>query len=95
MRHADSSREDKKATNIRLMANGKEVLPELLKLPASQCAELAIELILSLDETEDSDAEEAWEHEIGKRAEDVISGRVKTVPWAKARKRIEALPKPR
>ena len=72
------------------MATGKEILPQLLKLPVSERAELATELIRSLDEMEDSDAEEAWAREINQRLDDVMSGRVKTVPWAKARKRIEA-----
>jgi putative addiction module component (TIGR02574 family) len=72
------------------MASGKEMLPLLLKLPSSERARIATELIRSLDETEDSDAEEAWARELEKRVADVVSGRVKTVPWVKARKRIEA-----
>ncbi len=75
---------------IGTMATGKEILPRLLKLPAAERAELASELIRSLDESEDSDAEEAWVREINKRVDDVMSGRVKTVPWTKVRKRIEA-----
>ena len=73
-----------------MMASGKEILPMLLKLPSSQRAEIATELIRSLDEDEDSDAEEAWARELEKRVADIASGRVKTVPWEKARKRIEA-----
>ena len=71
------------------MATGKEILPQLLKLPVSDRAELATELIRSLDEMEDNDAKEAWVREINQRVDEVTSGRVKTVPWAKARKRIE------
>ena len=72
------------------MANGKQMLPKLRNLPASERAQLATELIASLDESEDSDAAEAWLRELDKRAEDVTSGWVKTERWAKIRKRIEA-----
>jgi|HubBroStandDraft_1064217.scaffolds.fasta_scaffold191939_2 putative addiction module component (TIGR02574 family) len=67
-----------------------KILPKLLKLPSEQRAELATQLIRSLDESEDSDAAQAWSREVSKRANDVKSGRVKTVSWAKARKRLEA-----
>jgi putative addiction module component (TIGR02574 family) len=68
------------------MAIGKQILPKLLKLPASERAQLATELIHSLDEREDSDAAEAWLHELDKRANDVTSGRVKVESWTKVRK---------
>jgi putative addiction module component (TIGR02574 family) len=94
MMHGDvdepRSHDDDKPTNIRMMATGKQILPKLLKLPASERAELATQLIRSLDDGEDRDAAEAWLRELDKRTNDVVSGRVKTVPWAKARKRIEA-----
>ena len=41
-------------------------------------------------EEEDIGVEEAWAREIEKRIDEVVSGRVKTIPWEKARKRIEA-----
>jgi len=71
------------------MATEKEILPKLLKLPKSERAALATELIRSLDEGEDADAAEAWVRELDRRANEVTSGRAKTVSWAKARKRIE------
>jgi len=72
------------------MATAKQFLPRLLKLPASERAQLATELIHSLDEGEDPDAAEAWLNEIDKRASDVESGRVKVESWTKVRKRVEA-----
>jgi putative addiction module component (TIGR02574 family) len=68
----------------------KQILPKALKLPVAERAELAGELIRILDEDKDSEAAKAWRQEIEKRVNDVMSGRVKAVPWAKARKRIEA-----
>ena len=73
-----------------MMASGKEILPMLLKLPSSQRAEIATELIRSLDEGEDTDAEEAWIVELERRAKEVLSGKAKTESWAKVRKRLEA-----
>ena len=67
-----------------------KILPKLLKLPSSERAEIATQLLRSLDESEDKDAAQAWVHEIKKRAGDLKSGRVKPISWEKARKRIEA-----
>ena len=72
------------------MATGKQILPKLLKLPISERAELATQLIRSLDESEDSDAGAAWARELERRAEAVMSRRVKTESWTKVRKRLEA-----
>jgi Putative addiction module component len=72
------------------MANPKEILPELLRLPAAERARLATELVQSLDESEDPDAAEAWLGELDHRAREVIGGAVKLEDWARLRRRIEA-----
>ena len=46
------------------MGNSKEILAELLKLPASERARLAAELVRSLDLPENAAAAEAWTDEI-------------------------------
>ena len=69
--------------------NGREILPELLKLAARERARLATELVQSLDESEDSDAAEAWLEELDRRAREVISGVAKFEDWAEVRRRIE------
>jgi putative addiction module component (TIGR02574 family) len=51
---------------------------------------VATELIRSLDESEDLDADAAWARELERRVDDIVSGRVNAMNWAKARKRIEA-----
>jgi hypothetical protein len=72
------------------MPGSKEILPELLKLPVSERARLAKELVRSLDRSEDPDAAAAWMGELDRRAREVISGTAKLEDWAKARHRIEA-----
>jgi putative addiction module component (TIGR02574 family) len=43
-------------------------------------ASLADELLASLDEQADPDAEAAWEKEIGRRVEEIKSGNAKLIP---------------
>ena len=43
-------------------------------------ARLAEELLASLDEESDSEAEAAWEQEIGRRVEDIKAGRAMLIP---------------
>jgi len=71
------------------MANRREILPELLKLPAHERARLATELVQSLDESEDPDAAAAWLEELDRRARGVIRGTAKLEDWTKVRRRIE------
>lgn len=71
------------------MDDGREILPQLLRLPARERARLAAELVKSLDESEDADAAEAWLEEIDRRAREVTSGAAKLEDWAEVRRRIE------
>ena len=43
-------------------------------------ARLADELLASLDEDSSPDSEQAWEQEIGRRVEEIRSGRAKLIP---------------
>jgi putative addiction module component (TIGR02574 family) len=52
-------------------------------------AELAGSLIGSLDATVD-EAEAAWNQEIGRRIENLDSGKAKTIPWEEVRSRISS-----
>jgi hypothetical protein len=45
----------------------------------------------SLDDTVDESPEEKWNKEIARRIEELDSGKVKPIPWAKARRQITAL----
>ena len=72
------------------MTDCGEILLRLLRLPASERARLAAELIRSLDDSEDPDAAEAWLVELDRRVREVTSGAAELEPWAKVRQRIEA-----
>jgi putative addiction module component (TIGR02574 family) len=68
--------------------NARHLLDEALQLSVEARAELARELIASLDGPADADVDEAWAKEVATRADDVRAGRVSTVPWSEAEARI-------
>jgi putative addiction module component (TIGR02574 family) len=70
--------------------DSKQLLVEALRLPAEERAALAGELLDSLDEEVDMDAEAAWAVEIRARISEIESGRAKTVPWSEARRRLHS-----
>ena len=54
--------------------SAKEILEATLKLDAKERARIAHQIILSLDEGEpDPDAEQAWEDELARRADEIDS----------------------
>jgi putative addiction module component (TIGR02574 family) len=59
-----------------------------LALSRDDRAELAQDLIRSLDETGDMDLETVWLGEITRRAREVADGSVQAVDWEIARERI-------
>jgi putative addiction module component (TIGR02574 family) len=61
----------------------------LLKLPVEDRAELAAELLASLDGPPDDGVEEAWNAEIERRVGEVDSGAVKLDEWSDVRARLE------
>jgi putative addiction module component (TIGR02574 family) len=65
----------------------KKLLTEALRLPPEEREALAGQLFDSL-ETDDPDAEAAWDAEIERRVAELDEGKVKAIPWAKARRRI-------
>jgi len=65
-----------------------ELLQKALSLSEEERAELAGSLIESLDASIDKAAEAAWNQEIGRRVEDLDSGKAKTVPLEAVRSRI-------
>lgn len=68
-----------------------EILKKALALPDHERAELAGDLIDSLDTTVDEDTEAAWQEEIARRLREVESGKVRTVPWDEVRRKGRAL----
>lgn len=67
-----------------------KLLTEALKLPETDRATLAGELLESLDNAVDDNWEQAWGKEISERLDQLKSGRAKRVPWSEARARLLA-----
>jgi putative addiction module component (TIGR02574 family) len=65
----------------------KKLLQEALRLELAEREALAGELFDSL-ETNDPNAEAAWEAEIERRIGELDQGKVKPIPWAEARRMI-------
>jgi putative addiction module component (TIGR02574 family) len=74
-----------------MMQEAQELLKKALALPDKERADLAGNLIDSLDDTVDEDAEAAWQAEIVRRLEEVRSGKVKTTSWHDVRRKGRAL----
>lgn len=70
------------------MSTVNSLLDTALKLPTDERARLAAELIASLHEEADADAEVSWAAEIERRAAQVESGEVATISWDEVRARI-------
>lgn len=68
------------------------LLREALKLPRRERADVAAELLASLDEelTDDpQELEKAWAAEIERRARRVLAGDSAGTPWEQVKQRIE------
>jgi putative addiction module component (TIGR02574 family) len=74
-----------------MMQEAQELLKKALALPDKELADLAGNLIDSLDDTVDEDAEAAWQAEIVRRLEEVRAGKVKTTSWDDVRRKGRAL----
>lgn len=59
----------------------KKILDAALQLPVPDRAEVAAELLASLDGESDADVEEAWAAEIERRVERLRSGSANGRPW--------------
>ena len=71
----------------------QELLREAMALPVRERADLAAELLASLDDaaTEDpAEVEAAWAAEIERRARRVMTGERAGTPWEDVRRRAEA-----
>jgi putative addiction module component (TIGR02574 family) len=65
------------------------VLAEALRLGEDERAELAAEILASLDGPADPDADEAWAEEIKRRIASIESGTAKLESWDEVKRRIE------
>jgi putative addiction module component (TIGR02574 family) len=65
------------------------VLADALRLDDEARAELAAELLASLDGPADPDAERAWDAEIERRIAAIEAGTIALEPWEQVKRRIE------
>jgi putative addiction module component (TIGR02574 family) len=65
-----------------------KLLTNALALPIRERAELAHELLVSLEDGADADAAEAWVAELEQRSREVRSGAVATEDWASVKARL-------
>lgn len=68
------------------------LLQEALKLPRHERADVAAELLASLDDefTDDpQELEKAWAEEIERRARRVLAGESAGAPWDEVKRRVE------
>ncbi len=63
---------------------------EALELPESERAELAYELVASLDGPADADVEKAWDAEISRRLAEIDAGTAKLIDREEFRRRLRA-----
>lgn len=67
---------------------GEKLLESALKLELPERAELAAELLASLDGAPDEDAEAAWAAEVQRRASRARSGEDLGKPWSEVRNQV-------
>ena len=67
----------------------KAVLADALRLREEERAELAAEVLASLDGPSDPDAEAAWDTEIRRRIDAIDAGAMEFEPWDSVKQRIE------
>jgi putative addiction module component (TIGR02574 family) len=65
----------------------EEILAEVLRLPRTERARLAEEVLSSLEEAEE-EVVAAWARELERRSREISEGRVQAVDWETARKGI-------
>jgi putative addiction module component (TIGR02574 family) len=77
--------------NSGMTQRAQQLLREVLTLPAEERADMAAELLASLDGPSPDDqkaVQAAWAHEIERRARRVMAGESAGTRWEEARERI-------
>ncbi len=73
-----------------MSSTAKRIITEAMNLSSSERAQIAEELISSLDELPDEEVEKAWQAEINRRIDEVESGKVQCVPWEQILEKLRA-----
>jgi putative addiction module component (TIGR02574 family) len=71
-----------------MAASKDDIYRTALTLPESERAELIGALLDSLDREVEEGVEEAWRMEIDRRARELESGAVKSIPWDVVKERL-------
>jgi len=79
------------AYNLDMTQEARELLQKALALPENERAELAGNLISSLDATVDRDVDAAWQQEVVRRLHEVQSGKLETIPWEEVQQKGRTL----
>ena len=68
----------------------QKFIKEALSLPAKERAEVAEQLLMSLEtpSKDENDIETAWQHEIDKRYSEIVSGKIQCIPWEEVRAKL-------
>jgi putative addiction module component (TIGR02574 family) len=69
----------------------RELLEKALALPDNERAELAGNLISSLDATVDPEVDAAWQAEVMRRLHEVQSGKAGTISWEEVQQKGRTL----
>jgi putative addiction module component (TIGR02574 family) len=77
--------------NSSMTEEAQKLLQKALSLPDHERAELAGNLLSSLETAVDADVDAAWQQEVSRRADEARSGKVKTVPWDDVQRKARAL----
>ncbi|NGZ96974.1 MAG: addiction module antitoxin RelB [Nitrospira sp. WS110] len=64
------------------------IVEQALKLSPNERAEVAEQLIASLDEALDTGVEQAWQEEVQRRLGQIERGEVKMIPWEEVQRRL-------
>lgn len=76
-----------------MSSRAQQLLRDALALPLDERADVAAELLASLDDAEaeqPAEVEAAWAVEIERRARRVMAGESAGIPWEDVRRRAEA-----
>ena len=65
------------------------VLADALRLEPDARAEVAAELLASLDGPADPDAEAAWDAQIERRIAAIEAGTIRLEPWSEVKRRVD------
>jgi putative addiction module component (TIGR02574 family) len=76
-----------------MVASKDDIFRTALTLPEAERADLIGALIDSLDAESEAGVEEAWRMEIERRAREVDSGAVQSIPWDIVKERLARAPR--